>query len=973
GVVETLEEATGAPAIVSGTLRRDDGGLRRFLLSAAELHVHGIPIDWVRLLPAGGVPAASGLPTYPFQHQRYWLAPGPAATTDATGLGLAPAVHPLLGAVVELPNRETVFTGRLGTRSHSWLLDHSVSGTVLLPGAVFLELALRAGEEVGLARVDELVVEAPLVLPDPGGVQLRVTVDPPAVDGRRAAHVYARPEDTDSGEAWTRHATGFLGAESAPEFGYEAWPPPGAELLATESFYDDLAAAGYEYGETFRGLKSAWRLGDEVFAEVVLAGQLDDTHDRFGLHPALLDAALQSANLGAAPTGRSGEVLLPFAWNDVSLYASGATALRVHARRVAADGVSFTLSDPTGRPVAAIGTLVLRPVALDRLSPAADPAAEHLYRVDLAPLDLPRTVTAASAPHVFDLTDRSGASTPQSVRDAVEATRLRVQDHLSAAADRPLAILTGDPVGDLVAGAVWGLVRSVQLEHPGRVVLVGSDEGPTVEGLAARVVACGEPQVVWQGGAAWVPRLVRVDEPGVAGVPGVPGVAVSGGSFDPEGTVLVTGGTGTLGSLVARHLVAVHGVRHLVLVSRSGLGAAGAEALLADLTRAGARVDIVAADVSDREVLAGVLAGVDADHPLTGVVHTAGALADGVFDALTAGQVATAFGPKADAAWHLHELTRDLGLGAFVLFSSGAGIFGNPGQSAYGAANGYLDALARYRRERGLPAHSLAWGLWAEASGLTGHLDGRALDRLAEEGLQGLTTDEALALFDAALGSSEPVLVPTRLDYQALRAQAADGQLNPLLRGLVRTPRRTAATAPDDSAGHEALLDRLAVVGADEQLRLLVEVVRGSAASVLGQRVDETVRADQTFKEVGFDSLTALRIRNGLTQATGVRLPATLIFDHPTPASVAEHVRDRLGLVDAAASVTPELLELDRLEKALGDSARASDELRVRISGRLEALTARWAVTVREADGVSVDSASDDELFDLIDNELGLQ
>ncbi|MER6695460.1 polyketide synthase dehydratase domain-containing protein, partial [Streptomyces minutiscleroticus] len=448
---------------------------------------------------------ASELPTYPFQHQRYWLEPG-SSTGDVTTFGLTSAAHPLLGTVVELPDGARVFTARLATRTHPWLAEHTVSGKVLLPGAAFIELALRAGEDLDLAHLDELVVEAPLVLPRHGGVQLRVTVEPSGGDGRRAVHVHSRPEEGEADDAWVRHATGFVGPESTPDFGYEAWPPPGAEPVAVDGFYEDLAAAGYEYGETFRGVRAAWRLGDEVYAEVALPGQAAESGGRFGLHPALLDAALQSANLGAAPAGRPGELLLPFAWNDIALYASGASALRVRARREGPDSVSFALSDPTGRPVAAIGTLVLRPVPLDRLAPVTDPAAEHLYRVDWTALDLPRTTAAAAAHHVLDLTGRPEASAPQSARKLIEAARERIQEHLADSSDRPLVVLTADPDADPGAAAVWGLVRTVQLEQPGRVVLVGTD-GVSTD--VDRVVGSGEVQVVWRAGRAWVPRLVR--------------------------------------------------------------------------------------------------------------------------------------------------------------------------------------------------------------------------------------------------------------------------------------------------------------------------------------------------------------------------------------------------------------------------------------------------------------------------------
>ncbi|WP_049653971.1 polyketide synthase dehydratase domain-containing protein, partial [Kitasatospora sp. MY 5-36] len=582
-VVEALEEAVQAPTVVTGTLRREDGGWDRVLLAAAELHVRGLPVDWSTAHAGAGTVRPSELPTYAFQHQRFWLEPV-AATGDVTAFGVAAAEHPLLGALVELPDGGEVFTGRLSIRSHPWLAGHAVSGTVLLPGAAFLELALRAGERTGLGRLDELVVEAPGILPERGGLQVRVTVDPAtADDDRRAVHVHSRPEDAEGG-GWTRHATGFLAAETAPEFGYEAWPPAGAEPVALDGFYERLAEAGYEYGDAFRGLRAAWRSGEEVFAEVALPEELTDSAGRFGLHPALLDAALQSANLGAAPVAGPGEVLLPFAWNDVALYASGATALRVHSRREGPDSVSFALTDPVGRPVGAVGALVLRPVAPERLSAARDTAAEHLYRVDWAPADLPRAADRPSGEDVLDLTRvPEGLSVPRAARALVGAALGGIQEHLAGDSTGPLAVLTAHGAGDPAAAAVRGLVRTAQLEHPGRIVLVDTDGSAVPASLVADALASGEPHVAWRDGTAVVPRLARAEAPTGTGL-----------VLDPVGTVLVTGGTGTLGGLVARHLVESHGVRRLVLVSRRGAAAPGAAELVAGLEALGAEVEVVA-------------------------------------------------------------------------------------------------------------------------------------------------------------------------------------------------------------------------------------------------------------------------------------------------------------------------------------------------------------------------------------------
>ncbi|WP_449273547.1 type I polyketide synthase [Kitasatospora purpeofusca] len=914
-VVEALEEAVEAPTVVTGTLRREDGGWDRVLLAAAELHVCGIPVDWSPAFPDAAPLPASGLPTYPFQHRRYWLETRPA--TDVGAAGLAPVGHPLLGAAVQLPEGGTLLTGRLDPKDHPWLADHAVAGTVLAPGAALLELAARAGDEAGTPTVEELVIEAPLLVPGRGALQLHLRVDAPedeTPDGRRPFALYSRPEDGEVG-AWTRHATGFLGGEQAPQtVAPGVWPPAGAEPVDLDGFYERLADRGFGYGPAFQGLRAAWRSGEEVHAEVSLpAGRAAED---FGIHPVLLDAALQATNFLGIAEPEPGHVLLPFAWNDVAVFATRPTALRVRARQTGPHAFSLVLTDPTGGPVASVGSLSLRQVPVDRLAGLGGAGSDHLYQLGWTPLTLPADAAGAAgavAPVVLDLT-AGPAEGPEDARTLIGRAADFLHRGLTdpARSGEPLAVVTGPPGADPAVNAVWGLVRSVQHEQPGRVVLLGGEGvgfpaaavDPSVLG---GLLASGETQALWRDGIVVVPRLVRAELPAeVAAEVSAESPSGAGPVLDPAGTVLVTGGTGTLGGLVARHLVESHGVRHLRLVSRRGAEAPGAAELVVGLEALGASVEVVAADVSQRPVVDELVRRVPAEHPLTAVVHTAGALADGVFEGRSAERLDEVFAPKADAAWHLHEATRDLGLAAFVLFSSGASVFGSAGQSLYGSANGFLDGLAGWRRERGLPAVSLAWGLWAQASGLTGHLGEADRARLARGGLKALATEEALALFDAALRSPEALLVPTRLDRDALRKQAAGGELNPLLRGLVRTPRRTAATgAPADDAADFAA--RLAALPEREQHREVLDLVRSAAAAVLGHPSKNAVAAAQAFKETGFDSLGAVQLRNRLARATGVRLPATLVFDHPTPLALARHLRSELLPEPAAgpAAVTP--------------------------------------------------------------------
>ncbi|GAB7188310.1 SDR family NAD(P)-dependent oxidoreductase [Kitasatospora sp. Ki12] len=368
--------------------------------------------------------------------------------------------------------------------------------------------------------------------------------------------------------------------------------------------------------------------------------------------------------------------------------------------------------------------------------------------------------------------------------------------------------------------------------------------------------------------------------------------------LDPEGTVLVTGGTGGLGALVARHLVAEQGVRHLLLLSRRGGDAPGAAELVRELTGLGADVRIAAGDVADRELLAAVIDGIPAEHPLTGVVHTAGVVDDGVIASLTPERVTTVLRPKATAAWHLHELTRHLDLAMFVLFSSASGIVGSGGQGNYGAANAFLDALAAHRRATGLPGQALAWGLWADGMGRA--MSETDIRRVTQSGMRPLSAEQGVGLFAAATRLTEPVVLPMRLDLQVVRTTT------PLLSGLVRVPTRR--TAADGAANGDTLALRIAQAPADERLELALNAVLTQAAAVLGHSSGAAVDPLRAFKDLGFDSLSAIELRNRINTASGLRLPATLVFDYPNAEALARHLAAELaadGPGTAATTATP--------------------------------------------------------------------
>ncbi|WP_345666851.1 beta-ketoacyl synthase N-terminal-like domain-containing protein, partial [Streptomyces similanensis] len=623
------------------SLRRDVPEDRALMTTLARLHARGVDVGWEQVFAGTGARRID-LPTYAFQHQRYWMNSNVSSGDPAFAAG-----HQLLDSLISLPDTGGVLgTGRLSLGTQPWLADHAVAGTILLPGAALVELAVRAGDEVGAGTLRELVIETPLVIPDEGAVRVQVSVGEDA-DGVRPVAVYSRPDDADSDAPWVRHARGQLADEApAPGADFAVWPPEAAQPVDLTGFYTEQATAGYGYGPVFQGLRAVWRRGGEVFAEVALpAGEVESAAG-FGLHPALLDAALHAgAFLGEREPDGEG-LLLPFAWNGLTLHASGATALRVRMTPTGSESVALELADGEGTPVASVESLVLRAVADEQLRVSGD----SLFRVEWSLLPVAGGVGDVEAEVEVVEVPRSVSLDAGVVREVTAGVLSVVQSFLAGSRGGWLVVVSrgavsvGGAVGSAVGGdgegdggvvdpvgaAVWGLVRSVQAESPGRVVLVDVGEGGVVPGggVLAGVVALGEPQVALRSGGVFVPRLVR------AGVSveslGSVGDGDGGVVFRRGGTVLVTGGTGALGAVVARHLVAVHGVRSLVLAGRRGVDAVGVVELRAELERAGAEVVVEACDVADREAVVGLLGRVPVGAPLSGVVHVAGVLDDGV-------------------------------------------------------------------------------------------------------------------------------------------------------------------------------------------------------------------------------------------------------------------------------------------------------------------------------------------------------
>ncbi|WP_325116457.1 type I polyketide synthase [Streptomyces sp. GMR22] len=1020
---QTIEDAGGSAAVV-GTLRRDEGDPERFVGSFAEAYVQGVEPSWDTVF--GGAPGrgerAPELPTYPFQRQRYWL-DKPAAASDVAAAGLDAAGHPLLGAAVPLAGADDhLFTGRISAQDHPWLTERTGPDAAVLPGSALAELAIRAGDQVGCDRIEELFLDTPLVLPEKGAAVIQVRIGAPDGGGSRALSVHARAEGADADEPWTRYATAVLGTGApAADTGLATWPP--ADAVPAE-------LAG--------GSVAAWRLGADLYVEVGLTEAEEADAARYGLHPVLLESALDAVETpgdrggdGDGDAGGGGSRLAAV-WSGVALYATGATALRVRLTPTGPDTYAVVAVDLSGAPVASVDRLVLRTV--DTPEPIGGRSALHpsLFRLEWPAVSADTTWTPASWAVLGDdplgLTAAVDAVPYDETADAPDAVLVPcvaegdgdVAEAAHAATHRALALIQrwisddrlassrlvfltrgavaaapGEAVPDVAHGAVWGLVRSAQSEHPGRFVLVDLDADPASATALPAAVASGEPQCAVREGLVRVPRLGRVARAtgaagatataltgatatgvaevattGAAGAagPGATGtagaaeaaatraagaaqgagatgtVAAATGSaettaaratgpaettaaraagpagghrpLDPEGTVLITGATGTLGGLVARHLVGEHGVRHLLLVSRRGPAADGMGELRAELAGLGATVTVAACDAADREALAGLLGAIPAAHPLTAVIHAAGVLDDGVVDALNPERLDRVLRPKVDAAWNLHELTADHDLAAFVLYSSVVATIGNAGQANYAAANAFLDSLAQHRRARGLAAQSLAWGLWEQRSGMSGHLDDADVRRMARSGIRPLPSAEGMELFDAAREAGDATLVPVRLDLAELRKRAASGAATPgqdavpaHLRGLVRTPVRRVVRAGGGGGAAESdessFGRRLAALPVADRDPFLLDLVREHAAGVLGLAAPDDIEATRAFREVGFDSLTAVELRNRLGAATGLRLPTTLLFDYPTPAVLVDHLRrEALGeQADVAAVV----------------------------------------------------------------------
>ncbi|MEU9716872.1 SDR family NAD(P)-dependent oxidoreductase [Streptomyces sp. NPDC047976] len=980
-VTEAAADASGFVSL----MRRGKDARHTLAAALGALFARGTGPDWPAYFGPGT--RAPGVPGHPFRRTRHWPRPRPAGAHGADA-------HPLLTSVLaRAESDEVVLSGRLSARTHPWLADHVVNGTVIVPGTAFVEMALRAGREAGCDTLDELTVLAPLRLPDTSVVEVQTLLAPAGPDGEPGSWtvtVHARPADApDTG--WTRHASGLLSTttpSSGPSAGPLVWPPADAEPVEAGDTYVRAAAMGFDYGPAFQGLKAAWRRGDEVFAEVALPPVDADDAARFAFHPALFDAALHTGFI-ESPGGSDDAGRLPFTWQGLTLHRAGAATVRVHLTRTDADTLSLEITDGLGEPVASVTSLTLRRMRPEDL--AGDTAAlleTHWQPLDAGPAptgpcallgdgraaglavpaalggvpvtaypDLEALERAAEAPAtVLHLLEPSEPADPDDpARHAREASwrtagllRRWTASPLAETARLVLLAPAGDPAGT-TRGAVRALLRTAQAEHPGKFLVVEVDGQPQSWDALPGVLGADEREAAVRDGHLLAPRQVRRPET----APGAPAPARPAPGF--AGTVLITGGTGGLGAVVAEHLVRHHGTTDLLLLSRGGAADPRGGELASALRGLGARVTLAGCDVADREALAAVLSGISPDRPLKAVVHAAGVVDDGLLATLTEDQFERVIRVKAAGAVALHELTKDSGLDAFVLFSSAASVMGSPGQANYAAANGFLDAFAHHRRSLGLPAQSLQWGPWAEERGMAGRLGPEAVARMARNGTVPLANEEALALLDAALA------LPGVPNLVAARPAAA-----PARPGPARTAVRPAA--PERGA----FTRRLAGADADTRRRLLTDLVRTQTGSVLGHGTAAHVPAERSFRELGLDSLAAIELRNRLGAETGLRLSPTLVFDHPSPLALAEFLDRELAPAPAPDQPDPAVVRrLDDLTAGLRTTAPDPATTRY-LEDRLRALLAEVTGLARPPAATDVDDVTDEELFDILNGEIGI-
>lgn len=898
-----------------------------------QLWTVGVQVNWQAVFEGSGA-CLVDLPVYAFQRRRYWLNP-PKPRAGQHGLPDAGAMeHGVLLSATSIPETGKILcSGYLSTKRQPWLRDHVIGGQVIVPASAFTELALRASREctetLEMMMLEELAFVAPLALSltEDEEFQVHVLVGEPQENGKRSVDVHSRPSGSPTQHEWTRHATGTLEPRvSSPsdngddDFTHSKRPTSNGSAHQDDGESVDVSKAyavladevAISYGPSFQGVRAIWRQGhDNGEDRAELRARIDPPRGQgqlFGLHPALLDAALH-ASLLAAPDPASGTIRLPFLLRGVQFLArAGPGPILAQIRELGEDRISVTLrSESTGALVAEVSEVVTR--AWQPGPVITEPATGNLYRLEwtgsasTTPNGGPTPEPLCETDEVFRVQGARGggvATAGKTVKSAVHdavAEALCVIQKWSAEktyAGGRLVMVTENAMvedsPDVVAAAVWGFVRSAQAElSGGRIVLVDLDGSTESETAILPALASREELIAIRGGTIMTPRLSKV-APTPAQVSASAETPASPSTLDVSGTVLVTGGTGGLGALLSRHIVRTYGAKQLLLVSRSGMKAPAARQLYEDLRYANtdAVVRIEECDCGDRDQLAAVLAGNDSQGypPISAVIHCAGVVDDAVLGSQSPQRVSRVLRPKVDAAWNLHELVPTKA-GSFVLFSSYVGIVGNEGQAGYTAGNAFLDALARFRVAHGLSALSLAWGPWLNQDGMAAE-NKLAIPSARLTNAQPLTDQQGLQLFDMALQTSTltqrvPVLAPLLLrgpfPLVPSASNGAASKTKKRAQGVVGTWRARLAASPPERRNE-----------------VLLGLVQAEAAAVLGYPEGDDV-PDQSFAELGFDSVTSVLLGNRLRALTGLHdIPVTVSLDYDTVPALAQYLSARLDL-----------------------------------------------------------------------------
>jgi acyl transferase domain-containing protein/thioesterase domain-containing protein/acyl carrier protein len=926
---DCLSDEAQARSAFLPVLRKDRHEVETLIKALGGLHAEGHELDWKSVFGLFGARRLE-LPTYAFQRERYWIdAPQRPAMTQGTLAGH----YPLAGHRFDLPDGSALHTVEIGPGVQSYLKSHLVYDRIVVPGAFHLAVLLAIGESHWPGQPIELrdvqFVKAVIFDRPEDRTILHIQLTP--IDGRSSG--FSATVSTQTESVWTTHVTAVLDSVAPSDLLPRAplKPPPVDETSALLSHVDHgMRQAHIEWRPQALWIRQATRLREQTRLgrfeapqgvpadDAPLPGGLID--NAFGL-PLWSEVPNLSNDGGFLHLPGGNVARVPFAVERLVWYGRRATpswaehVLRNDQPPEADSAVAdITFWEAGGMPVGHLDGFTTQRAPAERFLP--DQRSRDLYVVKwVEPSPPPQppfgtwtilgtdtlglaTALGQSSVRVegypdfaalkasLDQSSRvpeviaaslwaAAGDTAQAVHDATHRGLSLLQawlanEHLASSrlvliTRRAIATTPGEDVLDLCHAPLWGLVRAAQSEHPDRsIILVDLDDHEASRRALSASIASGEPQLALRDGSLRVPRIARVTASSGATAP----------ALSSEGTVLITGATGGLGALLARHLVKKHGFRHLLLISRQGPSAPGAETLERELTAEGARVTLAACDAADRDALEHLLASIPKGHPLTAVIHTAGVLDDGVLLSLTPERVSRVLRPKVDAALNLHELTKERSLSAFVLFSSLSGVLGAGGQSNYAAANTFLDALSHHRRAQGLPAISLAWGYWAEKSGMTAHMSDADRARVARAGIRALSPEDGLALFDIALLRTDASLVPVCLDIAWLSAQA--GALPSMLRGLVRVAARR---TPSEQAGALPSLRRL-----PEALRhaALLAIVREEAAHELGLSSPQDIPPEKPLLELGMDSLMAVEIRRRLSSRFGSRVPTTLLFESPT-------------------------------------------------------------------------------------------